>query len=226
MRAIPDPTGSFMIIQMLKSLHKGNLAADTRLPIDKNLLGKLIHATQFTTSSLYERSLFSAMFSLAYHAFLRVGEMTTRSAAAQNPHLLHLSNIHWGEGYITVTFLSYKHSQGTSFSLRIEQGPNNTECPLVIMKAFLQRRGPSQGPLFRHQSGQPILRQDFDRALKRALAFNKLDSQAFKGHSFRIGAATSAAAIGLPDSRIRQLGRWKSDAFKKYIRSSYNVSAL
>ena len=45
-----------------------------------------------------------------------------------------------------------------------------------------------------------------------------LDPNRYKGHSFRIGAATYAAEQVVSDDKIRHLGRWKSDAFKKYIR--------
>ena len=38
------------------------------------------------------------------------------------------------------------------------------------------------------------------------------------GHSFRIGAASRAAEHRLTDTQIRLLGRWKSNAFTKYIR--------
>ena len=39
------------------------------------------------------------------------------------------------------------------------------------------------------------------------------------GHSFRIGAATSAAACRIPDWQIRILGRWQSDSMLCYIRT-------
>lgn len=35
--------------------------------------------------------------------------------------------------------------------------------------------------------------------------------------SFRIGSATEAARIGLEESKIKKLGRWKSSAFKSYV---------
>ena len=44
-------------------------------------------------------------------------------------------------------------------------------------------------------------------------------STRYKGHSFRIGAATFAAECGFSDAQIRLMGRWQSDAFRKYIRS-------
>jgi hypothetical protein len=45
-----------------------------------------------------------------------------------------------------------------------------------------------------------------------------LDTMKYEGHSFRIGAATFSAECGFSDTQIRAMGRWRSDAFLKYIR--------
>ena len=37
-------------------------------------------------------------------------------------------------------------------------------------------------------------------------------------HSFRIGAATTAAAAGHPRWLIQAMGRWTSDCYKVYLR--------
>ena len=51
-------------------------------------------------------------------------------------------------------------------------------------------------------------------ALKRA----GIPAERYAGHSFRIGAATTAAARGMEDSIIQTLGRWKSLAYLEYVR--------
>ena len=55
--------------------------------------------------------------------------------------------------------------------------------------------------------------------VSRALQLAGVDTTGFSGHSFRIGAATTAAKIGINDSLIQTLGHWKSAAFREYVRT-------
>ena len=45
----------------------------------------------------------------------------------------------------------------------------------------------------------------------------------YAGHSFRIGAATTAARQGVQDSLIKTLGRWESAAYTRYIQTAHDV---
>ena len=48
--------------------------------------------------------------------------------------------------------------------------------------------------------------------MKEALAAVGVDQSAYSGHSFRSGAATTAASQGIGDATIKMLGRCKSNA--------------
>ncbi len=45
------------------------------------------------------------------------------------------------------------------------------------------------------------------------------ESGHYSGHTSRIGAATTAASVGIPDHPIKTLGRWISDAYQLYIQT-------
>ena len=94
----------------------------------------------------------------------------------------------------------------------------NILCPVAAVLAYLVRRGPQQGPLFLFSDGTPLSRQRLVAKLRQALSACGFDCNIYAGHSFRIGAATTAAAKSVEDSTIRTLGRWRSDAYQRYIR--------
>lgn len=68
-------------------------------------------------------------------------------------------------------------------------------------------------------------REDLVRRLRQILRQAGIDCSRFSGHSFRIGAATTAAARNISDSTIQTLGRWASDSFRRYIRISRDALA-
>jgi len=49
---------------------------------------------------------------------------------------------------------------------------------------------------------------------------------AFSGHSFRRGAANTAATAGISRADIMKMGRWKWDAVDRYFSSSINTANL
>jgi len=101
---------------------------------------------------------------------------------------------------------------------------DDPSCPGVVRVRIKQsktdpfRRGKKAGPLFMFASGLPLTRQRFVTRVREALQEAGLDEAKYCGHSFRIGAATTAAAKGFEDSVIKTLGRWRSLAYLQYIK--------
>ena len=93
-------------------------------------------------------------------------------------------------------------------------------CPVTAVLAYMVVRGNSPGPLFHWQNGSYLTRESFINSLREVLTSAGYPPEKYAGHSFRIGAATTAARCGIPDSLIQTLGRWQSSAYMRYIRTS------
>lgn len=87
-----------------------------------------------------------------------------------------------------------------------------------LLSQYLAKRGNHPGPLFITEDGLPVSRSVVSAQLSMAISFCGVAPSHYKGHSFRIGAASHAADQGFSDAQIRLSGRWKSNAFQKYIR--------
>ena len=96
---------------------------------------------------------------------------------------------------------------------------NDDLCPVAALLAWLVRRGNSSGPLFRFASGANLTRDTFVRNLREVIQASGLDPHSFSGHSFRSGAATVASSQGISDANLKLLGRWKSNAYQRYIKT-------
>ena len=126
---------------------------------------------------------------------------------------------------LQLSLCQYKHSvPGQPFVAYIY--PENIRCPVQLILSYVSLRGHSPGPLFCWPDGKAISRTFFIAQLNAALKFNNLDSSLYKGHSFRIGVASCAATKGFSDSQICLLGRWKSNAFLRYIRTPCRATVL
>ncbi len=154
------------------------------------------------------------MFLLAFFAFLKVGEITV----SNNPtNILKMDQIHEQNGHFAIVFYHYKHSKGKTHVLRITPR-NSINCPVKALNSYLSLRGNQPGSLFITSDQHTVTRSLFSSMLKKCIQFLKLNTDVYKSHSFRIGAASHAAQCGMSDAQIRHLGRWSSQAFMKYIR--------
>ena len=72
-------------------------------------------------------------------------------------------------------------------------------------------------PLCVEEHNIALSRNYFISKLKTLLSYLGFD---YSGHSFRIGAATACVSNGIQYHMIQTLGRWKSNCFMRYIRTS------
>ena len=160
---------------------------------------------------------------LGFFGFLRAGEMTVPSDASYNPttHLNRGDNAVDNPREPTVLRVTIKQSKTDPFRKGIELflGKTATDlCPVKAMLNYLLVRAEGTGPLFKFQDGRYLTRQRLVDHVRAALQEAGLDQSKYCGHSFRIGAATTAAKRGMEDSMIKTLGRWKSLAYLEYIK--------
>ena len=91
-------------------------------------------------------------------------------------------------------------------------------CPVAVLLNYLAVGGPAPGPQYIFSDGRMLTRQRFIDRVCNGLAEIRVDQTAYCGHSFRIGAATTAAVKGIEDCIIKMLGRWASLAYLQYVK--------
>lgn len=213
-----DLYNCFCFSRLVKGIRAINPSRDTRLPITLDILGNLCNAINKIYTDNYESTLLRAMFLLAFHGFLRVGEITCEAHNSQNKNLLHVHNLEVDKHskQMIIKFTDYKlKADTTAFKLAIS--PQKELCPIEAMSQYLKLRGNKPGPIF-VLNQLPVKRSYFTSRLQTLLGYLKYNTKVYKSHSFRIGAATSAIAKGISSDQVKVMGRWKSDAYKSYIR--------
>ena len=191
-----------------------------RLPITASIMSRLQTACMSAFPEVVEARLLWAACCLGYFGFLRSGEFTTTSTSQSAVHVSDVAiDSHHSPSIVKVTVRQAK-TDPFGRGVNIFLGKTGTAvCPVLALLHFMAIRPNIDGPLLVHADGSPLTRDQFVRMVKRALHSANIDATAYSGHSFRIGAASSAAAAGVPAYFIKMLGRWESEAYHLYIRT-------
>ena len=194
----------------------------SRLPITPAILLRL-HQVWNRQPTSWDHIMLWAACCLGFFGFLRSGEMTGPEDGEFDPgQHLSFSDIAVDNTSNPRTMsIRIKQSKTDPFRLGVTIFVGRTDttlCPVAALLSYLALRGPGEGPLFRFRDGQALTRTRLVTSLRKALAEAGLKPEAYAGHSFRIGAATTAAACGVPADTIKTLGRWKSQAYQLYVR--------
>ena len=202
---------------------KEGRATRRKLPITPKIL-RPMRAQWNATGFKYEETMLWAAATVCFFGFMRAGELTTPDKGSFDPsqHLT-MSDLATDDlEHPTLVQVTLKSSKTDPFrqGVTITLGETGNElCPVRALFDYLRVRGNPPGPLFLLGDGSPMTRSYFTqkiRATLRDIGFT--DYAQYSGHSFRVGAATTAAALNVEDSIIQTLGRWQSTAYLLYVR--------
>ena len=201
---------------------KAGVKIRTRLPITPSLLRQL-KGVWSQSGGARDTKLIWAACCLCFFGFLRAGEMTVPGDSEYDPQAhLSLGDIALDDNRRpSLVRVTIKQSKTDPFRKGIDifVGRTGTDlCPVAALLGYLETRGSAPGPLFVFADGRLLTRQRFVDRVREALRKAGVDHSKYCGHSFRIGAATTAAAKGVEDCIIKTLGRWESLAYLQYIK--------
>ena len=159
---------------------------------------------------------------LAFLGFLKAGKLTVPNDSTFNPqvHLTWIDIAVDNSKNHRVLGITIKASKTDPFrrGIKLFLGKVASDlCPVSAMLAYMVIKKSRDGPLFAFHDGRTLIRQRFVVAICSALKLAGMVQENYTSHSFRIGAATIAAAMVIEDSTIQTLGRWKSLAYLDYI---------
>ena len=212
---------------ILKGIKRDNVQSSNSRkdcqPITPSILSRLFSVWE-GSPDLRDAKMLWAAACLAFFGFLRVGEFTAPGVSQFDE-----------ETHLSVTDVSVNSTQSPSMVfIRLKQsktdqwrkgitiilGRTNKSplCPVSSLLSYIVVRGMAPGPLFIRSNGHFLTRTHFVAEVKKAMEQAGMEASNFNGHSFRIGAASTAAVHGMEDSLIKTLGRWESDAYQRYIK--------
>ena len=201
-----------------KGASKRSVKKDVRLPITLDILTRMFE-DEASRGKSYDSYLFLAGAALAYHGWLRISELCGDEHQKGKPGL-RLENLERREpGLLILHLLDTKTDKDQSGrQVEIVAGTDGT-CALAALDnyTFARQKTSQSTRLLIHKDGKDVEASWFRAYVKSACARQGLCGL-YNTHSFRIGAASDAAASGMPQHLIKLRGRWSSEAYLSYLR--------
>jgi integrase len=210
----------------LRRIIKGALnlygkTGELRLPITRHILAKICTKRPISKSEANLR----ACWLLAFTGFMRIGELTYEAKDVA----LDFSRRHVTRGSIRISpnydhmilLLPRSKTDIKNEGVQILIAATSDElCPIqAILDLHHIDPQPESAPLFNF-NGTAWSKARARLALHNSLVAEGVNPMHFRLHSFRKGAAQHAHSCGLRDDQIQMLGRWSSEALRRYFTQS------
>ena len=220
-----DTTSDYRIRKMLEgwSRERGRVH-DSRTPFSPPLLEQLCDQWESLCRDLYEAALFKAAALIAFFGALRVSELVAMGKADASRQALQQGDVIIHDNCLKITIrLSKADQKGKDRLLTLGQCSLKQICPVAAVQAFMELRGQGPSYFLQHADKSPLTKFQFWKLTDIALDRIGIRGLRFGTHSFRIGAASTATALGYSVEQIKRLGRWSSSCYRKYVRNLPNV---
>ncbi len=198
------------------------VAPRPRQGISGTLLKQIIGRLDLTD---FRAARFAAYASMSYFGAFRANELIS-TLSGERCHVEDLALVTDGTGlplYLTVRqFVSKTRQFGPTISVPLPFTGGVT-CPVTLFYgygAMLPASRLASAPVLTDMDG--LTPYTYAQALEDTRFYCAglgIPVEELGTHSFRIGLATEAGRLNLPDRVIKTLGRWESDAFLVYVRT-------
>ena len=220
-----------LLTSLTKACRLVNDRVKTRLPIQCGLLEMILFEVERKFEALsqhYLEWLYKAIFILCYYGLMRVGEVT------ESTHVVKAKDVHMAtnkDKLLLVLYTSKTHGLGQR-PQKIKITSNRGEktgsyahrhfCPFKVIGQYIKLRGTytddcEQFFVFRDKS--PVKPMHASAILKQIVKSLGLDESLYAMHSFRIGRTSDLIKFNYSVQEVQRLGRWRSNAVFRYIRS-------
>ena len=218
------------VLQGIKRYQACSRSPTVRLPITIQIMRSL-KAVLARDPKDYQNIMMWAACCVAFFGCLRCSEFTAPNRTSYDPtiHLSYSDVVVDSKISPSMVFLYIKQSKTdtTREGAQIVLGLTGKEvCPVKALLPYMVVRGAQPGPLFITADNRYLTQPLFRSALHSLLKQIGLCAEWFNTHSFRIGAATTGEAVGFSETQIKTLGRWRSNAYQRYIRPSPSQLAM
>ncbi|KAL5502119.1 hypothetical protein EMCRGX_G008842 [Ephydatia muelleri] len=172
---------------------------ESTLPVLKRVLDGIrrIHTALGARISEPDGLAFWAIATSAFFSFFRLGELLIGSEAEYSS----ASHLSWGDVALDSRADARYLGKNPLKEVKVRSIWSGSRCSLG------PHRGDSPGCFFIDGEKKPITKPRFIAQFRGYMKAAGLPSNQFAGHSFCIGAATTAAKAGMEDSMIQTLGR-------------------
>ncbi len=137
-----DPAESFIVKKLMEVIRKRIGGSLQMLPITLSLLHKLLDKVDIIFRDK-EAMMYKAIFSLAFHLFARIGELTISGGNTENvikTEQVQLARKGTMLNRIIVEFKQYKHKGSRGQSSRIVGATQDKWCPVRLLSNYLTIR--------------------------------------------------------------------------------------